>query len=739
MAKCKPYIVRVAVPSPLRRLFDYLVPDTVFQENVDHCADVGCRVAVTFGRREVIGLIIEKATTSDFDIGKLKPINRLLDSAPLVPDQLFELFGWAANYYQYPMGDALFSTLPVLLRKGEPLPKLGTRHWRLTQKGKGLGKDSLKRAPSQQALVEQLKTTGAVADLVLSKDFSRAILTSLEQKELIECFQKSNTETSVSNILKQDALKLHDSQQSALDSIEQHIFNCYLLDGVTGSGKTEIYLQAIEKTLRYDRQALVLIPEISLTPQTEKRFRDRFNVPIVTLHSGLTDKNRLAAWTSAKTGEARIILGTRSAVFTPLCQPGLIIVDEEHDQSYKQHEGFRYSARDLAVIRARRENISIILGSATPSIESLNNCAADRYQHLVLTDRAGNAVQPTWSIVDLKNEQCEAGIAAPTLANIRQTVEQGQQVLVFLNRRGFAPAIICHQCGWSGECHHCDSRLTVHRARGRLVCHHCDYQQRIPHLCPSCQGQELISVGEGTERSEAHLEKCFPNTKILRVDRDSTRKKGAMQAVFDVADSGEPCILIGTQMLAKGHHFANVTLVAVLDADSGLFSPDFRSHERMGQLLTQVAGRSGRGDLPGKVVIQTHQPQHPLLEVLINKGYGFFAQQLMSERRITQLPPFRHMALIRAESDRANEAESFLRLARSIAERISPPSPLVTYLGPLPAMLEKRAGRFRFVLQINASKRSLLQSLLSALALTLEEHKDSRRVRWSIDVDPQEI
>ena len=437
--------------------------------------------------------------------------------------------------------------------------------------------------------------------------------------------------------------------------------------------------------------------------------------------------------------EARIILGTRSAVFTPLCQPGLIIVDEEHDQSYKQHEGFRYSARDLAVIRARRENISIILGSATPSIESLNNCAADRYQHLVLTDRAGKAVQPTWSIVDLKNEQCEAGIAASTLTNIRQTVEQGQQVLVFLNRRGFAPAIICHQCGWSGECHHCDSRLTVHRARGRLICHHCDYQQRIPHLCPSCQGQELISVGEGTERSEAHLEKCFPNTKILRVDRDSTRKKGAMQAVFDVADSGEPCILIGTQMLAKGHHFANVTLVAVLDADSGLFSPDFRSHERMGQLLTQVAGRSGRGDLPGKVVIQTHQPQHPLLEVLINKGYGFFAQQLMSERRITQLPPFRHMALIRAESDRANEAESFLRLARSIAERISPPSLLVSYLGPLPAMLEKRAGRFRFVLQINASKRSLLQSLLSALALTLEEHKDSRRVRWSIDVDPQEI
>ena len=739
MAEDTPLIVRVAVLSPLRRLFDYLIPNNVVEAWPDCKAEVGCRVMVPFGRREVVGLVVEHITTSELSLDQLKPVNRLLDSGPLLPSKLLTLFSWAANYYQHPIGDALFGMLPVLLRKGEPLPILGTRYWQLTNKGKGLGSDSLKRARSQKELIDRLLSNGACADSILVSDFSRAIITTLESKQLIESFQHANTKISTQNILKQDALTLHDSQRLVLDSIDQHSFNCYLLDGVTGSGKTEIYLQAIEQTLRYDRQALVLIPEISLTPQTEKRFRDRFNVPIVTLHSGLTDKQRLAAWTSAKRGSAQIVLGTRSAIFTPLARPGLIIVDEEHDQSYKQQEGFRYSARDLAVSRAHKEGISVILGSATPSIESLNNCATGRYNHLILTDRAGTAKQPNWSLVDLKSEKSEAGIAAFTLSAISQTVEQGHQVLVFLNRRGFAPAIICHHCGWSAECHNCDSRLTVHRARNRLICHHCDYQQRVPHLCPGCQGQELISLGEGTERSEEYLEKCFPQTKVLRVDRDSTRKKGAMQEVFEIGSSGEPCILIGTQMLAKGHHFANVTLVAVLDADSGLFSPDFRSHERLGQLLTQVAGRSGRGDLPGRVIIQTHQPQHPLLEMLIGSGYSFFAQQIMAERKITQLPPFRHMAVIRAESDRANEAEKFLRTARNIAEGINHPSPLISYLGPLPAMLEKRAGRYRFVLQIDASKRSILQVLLDALIVELNLHKDARRVRWSIDVDPQEM
>ena len=739
MADLTPVIVRVAVPSPLRRLFDYLVPAEMVTDAPPSALQPGCRVKVTFGRREVTGLIIECADTSTFALEKLKPVTQLIDVEPLLPASLFRLFIWASRYYQHPIGDALFSTLPTLLRKGALPPEQGQKCWQLSTFGKGLGPDSLKQAPKQRAVIDKLLAEGVVSDEQLVALFSRAVLKPLEEKLLIESSNQCIPEVALDKLLRQDNLTLYPSQKQALEAIDHHHFNCSLLDGVTGSGKTEIYLQSIEKTLRYERQALVLIPEISLTPQTEKRFRDRFHVPIVTLHSGLTDKQRLNAWMQARSGQAKIILGTRSAIFTPLKAPGLIILDEEHDPSYKQQEGFRYSARDLAVIRAQQEHIPIILGSATPSLESLNNCHAGRYQHLVLSTRAGNAVQPDWQVIDLKTERSNAGIAATTLMAIDQTLKNNHQVLVFLNRRGFAPAMLCHQCGWTAECQHCDSRLTVHRARGRLICHHCDFQQRVPQQCPSCRSRELIAAGEGTERSEAFLQQYFPDTTVLRVDRDSTRKKGAMQEVFNTADSGESCILVGTQMLAKGHHFENVTLVAVLDADSGLFSPDFRSHERMGQLLTQVAGRSGRGIARGRVIVQTHQPDHPLLALLISQGYGHFARQLLPQRELSQLPPFRHMSVIRAESHRPDEADAFLRLARKIAEKLQVPTPALSYLGPLPALMEKRAGRFRYVLRIDADQRPALQVLLSAVAVELENHKDSRRVRWSIDVDPQEL
>jgi len=569
--------------------------------------------------------------------------------------------------------------------------------------------------------------------------YSAALLKQLQAKGLIEAVSLQPQPAEEAQLLKEPALNLHASQQIAMDQIECHGFNTWLLDGVTGSGKTEIYLQCIEQILRYGRQALVLIPEISLTPQTEKRFRDRFNVPLVTLHSAMTDKARLDAWAAAQSGAAKIVLGTRSAVFTPLQTPGLIIVDEEHDPSYKQQEGFRYSARDLAVIRAKQENIPVILGSATPSLESLNNCHSGRYQHLRLTTRAGNASQPNWRIVDLKTDVAECGVAQSTLKAIRETLANKQQVLVFLNRRGFAPTMLCHQCGWVAECKSCDARLTVHRSRGLLMCHHCQYQQRIVPACPNCQSHHLVAAGEGTERSEAFLQGLFPEIPVLRVDRDSTRNKGAMQAIIDTVDSGQPCILIGTQMLAKGHHFANITLVAILDADSGLFSADFRSHERLGQLLIQVAGRSGRGKIAGKVIVQTHQPQHPLLELLITEGYSSYANLLLSQRGLAQLPPFSQLAVIRAESPQARDAEAFLQDARRAAEAIACPSPQLSYLGPLPALMEKRAGRYRYLLQISAGQRGELQQLLATLCAQLEKLKKANSVRWSIDVDPQEL
>jgi len=741
MPQTGPIILRVAVPTPLRRTFDYIFPENLLKELDGNLPLPGSRVAIEFGRRTLVALIIEVTDSSDIALEKLKPINDILDLSPILSPDILKLFSWAANYYQYPIGEALFTALPALLRKGETTELPAVKHWRVSELGLSTETESLDRAPRQKALLQFLKDKiAAVPESDLTGLFSATIRNQVEAKGLIEFFLAHHEpKPSSDELLQQENLTLDPQQQVAMDAIELHGFSCNLIEGVTGSGKTEIYLQAIEKVLRYNRQALVLIPEISLTPQTEKRFTDRFNTLIVTLHSGMTDKQRLEAWIKAKTGEAKIILGTRSAIFTGFDDLGLIILDEEHDSSYKQQDGFKYSARDLAVIRAQREDIPVILGSATPSLESLNNCIEGRYKHLTLTQRANNATAPSWRVIDLKTEATSCGIAQSTLDAIQQRLDAQQQVLVFLNRRGYAPALVCHSCGWSADCPKCDSKLTFHRARGRLICHHCDYQQRKPHYCPSCNSKEIMTAGEGTEQSEEFLAKRFPNNEVIRIDRDSTRRKGAMQEFFATADSGKPCILLGTQMLAKGHHFENVTLVVILDADSGLMSADFRSHERIGQLLIQVAGRSGRGKLKGEVIVQTHQPDHPVLDQLFNQGYSPLALQLLQQRQQGMLPPCRPLAVIRAESTYPNQAIELLGLARKLCDQQRQTEPDIQCLGPLPALMEKRAGRFRFILQVTASQRGQLQRCLSAVAIQLDNEKLAQKVRWSIDVDPQEL
>lgn len=733
-------LLEIALPVPLRRHFDYLPPLDWTAEQIAELTP-GVLIHVPFGRQELIGVLLRIKTSSDQPEHKLRPALAIPDIQPVLDQELLDLCLWAADYYQCAAGEALQTALPVLLRQGEPAQLRGIAVFTLTTEGKGLPEGALKRAPKQAALLSALQARPYITREQLDElAIPRSIATTLIDKGLVTIITLAPSATSLQGeLLRQASLTLSDEQQQAFDQIDYSTFKTYLLDGATGSGKTEIYLQAIEETLKQGKQALVLVPEIGLTPQTLQRFQCRFNLPVVALHSRLNDRERLDAWLQARAGIARIIIGTRSALFTPLKEPGIIIIDEEHDGSFKQQDGFRYSARDLAAMRAHRLGIPLILGSATPSLETLHNAQQKRYQHLHLRARAGNAKPPEIQLLDIRGEILHEGFAQASIDAIGHTLRKGNQALVFLNRRGYAPALECHDCGWLANCNHCDARMTVHQTPRHLHCHHCDHQRALPRRCPACNSTKIQPLGQGTERSELVLQELFPDHKVIRVDRDSTRNKNSMQKLLADVHTGEPCILVGTQMLAKGHHFEDVTLVVIIDADAGLFSTDFRGPERMGQLLLQVAGRAGRAEKPGRVLLQSHHTDHPLVQTLVQQGYHALAELILQERQITQLPPFRQLALLRAESKQAQFAVAFLQQARQIAETLQPPSPLLGYLGPLPAMMEKRGDRFRYQLQISAAQRKPLQYLLRQLALQLEASPLASKVRWSLDVDPQEM
>ena len=674
-------IARVAVPSPLRRSFDYQLPAALLADYPD--LRPGVRLRVPFGSRELTAVLLEVDTRSDIELNKLKPVSAILDAEPLIPAHLLQLWLWAARYYQHPVGDALHTIMPA----GLPGTAVAKTRRRAT--------DKKPANPASQQPAEAERT--------------------LNSEQASACTLINNA---------------HGRYQ------------CFLLDGVTGSGKTEVYLQAIAHTRAQGKQALVLVPEISLTPQTLSRFRERFREPIAVLHSGLTARQRLNAWLEAASGTAGIILGTRSAVFTPMAAPGLIVVDEEHDGSFKQQDGFRYSARDLAVMRASSESIPVVLGSATPSLESLYNADNGRYMRLRLQQRAGTAVLPEFRLVDTQAGDLEQGFSRTLLTSMQTHLSAGKQVLVFINRRGFAPVLQCRDCGWTAECRYCDARLTLHKSPPHLCCHHCERRQPVIHNCPSCGGKAMQAVGLGTERSEAFLQRCFPQTRVIRVDRDATRRKDELDRLLNEVQTGEPCILVGTQMLAKGHHFPNVTLVAVLDADSGLFSADFRGQEFMAQLLMQVAGRAGRAETRGEVLIQTRHAAHLSLQTLIHQGYHALAEHLLQERRQTDMPPVTYMATLRAEAVNADTPVLFLQQARNLIEQYCAQHLAhgrILLNGPLPAPMEKRANRFRQQLHLRAWHRQDLQQTLSAVCHQLEQLPAQRQVRWSVDVDPQDM
>jgi primosomal protein N' (replication factor Y) len=725
-------IARVAVPGPLHELFDYRLP-------AGAAPAPGTRVRVPFGRGHRIGVVIECADHSDIPQARLRDIDSLLDDAPLFPGELLEFIVWASRYYHHPLGDCLETAMPALLRQGRPARPARERQWRLTDEGRDTdANEILRRAPRQAALLVRLQRYGEVS----ARNFPdwegdwRGGLARLVDKGL------AHTEDSPAFGLVQGrgdepAPTLNPDQQRVVEAVAGAPgFEALLVEGVTGSGKTAVYLEAIEAVVRRGQQALVIVPEIGLTPQLLDRFAARLAAPIAVLHSGLSDGERLGAWLAARAGEAAVVLGTRSAVFTPLARPGLVVVDEEHDASLKQQDGFRYSARDLALARAKRLDIPVLLGSATPSLESLHNAGQGRYRHLQLPNRATGAPMPRFRLLDVRGRPMSEGLSEPLLDHVGRHLEAGGQVLLFLNRRGYAPVLLCHECGWLAECERCDARLTYHHGRGHLRCHHCDYQRRVDAACPHCGSADLRPLGLGTERVEAALEAAFPDTSLVRIDRDSTRRRGEFERRMGAARDGAARLLLGTQMLAKGHHLPDVTLVGIIDADQGLFGADFRAAERLAQLIVQVAGRAGRAERPGEVAIQTHYPEHPLLQTLIRDGYPAFAAAALAERIAAGMPPARHLALLRAEAVDRDTPRRFLEQARSLSE--SNGACGVERLGPVPAPMERRAGRYRAQLLLQSEHRASLHALLARWVPGLRHLPLARKVRWSLDVDPAE-
>ena len=735
-------ILRVALDTPLRRLFDYLPP-----LHVDGALQPGVRVRVPFGRRQLVGILVGTGNSTDVPAAKLRPADAVLDASPVFDAKLFALLQWSAEYYRHPLGEVLAAALPALLRTGAALTA-AQECWQLTDTGRSEAREhTSKRASRLHALLDVLsdgQLHGAEALAAIHSDW-RAGVRTLQQRGYLASIMVEQAALPPG----QTATQIHtpvlgSAQQQALTKIVDNLgsFTTLLLHGVTGSGKTEVYLQAITAVLQRGQQALVLAPEIALTPQLLQRFRARFAVPIAVLHSGLNDGERLAAWRAARSGEAGIVIGTRSAIFTPLHRPGLIIVDEEHDASYKQQEGFRYSARDLAIARAQRHGIPVVLGSATPSLESLLRTRRKPEDLLRLPDRAGGAQAPQLKLVDLRQHAANQGLSTPVMLNIRRHLDANGQVLVYLNRRGFAPVLFCPGCGWSVPCPRCDARLTVHKRQNKLVCHHCAHEQTLTSACPTCKA-EVKPVGQGTERIEDTLQQIYPDAPLARLDRDSTSRKGELDATLARVLSGEVKILVGTQMLSKGHHFPDVTLVVILDADQGLFSTDFRASEKLAQSILQVSGRAGRGDRPGEVLIQTEYPDHPLLQRLLSDGYEGFAAAALAEREQAHWPPFTRIALLRAEATDLTAAMRFLqtaqRIAHDLSDRHGKARAAVKILGPAPAPMIRRAGLHRAQLLLHAVTPGPLQTLLANLLPRLEELPETKRVRWSVDVDPIEL
>lgn len=729
------------MPVPLNSLFDY-------RWDLASLPAPGQRVTVPFGNRRLTGILLAANSRASVADDRLKSVLELHDASPLLPADIVMLLNWAAQYYHYPIGEVFSAALPVLLRRGKPAELPSTMRYRISD---GFDRSAVKaNAPLQQRILEAAENhaTGGIDEATLRElgsSWRTALNRLISLGALVATEEPYPTPTaSQSDDLQTTALpELMPEQVDAVDKIfsMRGSYSTLLLNGVTGSGKTEVYLRAIAALVDDGQQVLVLVPEISLTPQLVARFECRIQGCIVSLHSGLNDTERMRNWLLASQGRADIVIGTRSAIFVPLPRLGMIILDEEHDNSLKQQDGFRYHARDLALVRGRNAAIPVVLGSATPSLETLYNVGQGRFAEQRLTRRAGDAVPPEIQLLDVRRRTLLEGVSDRLFEAIAECMACGQQALVFLNRRGFAPTLLCHDCGAVAECRYCDTRMTVHARSRSLRCHHCGAERHLPSGCETCGSEALDSVGYGTERVEKILQQQFHGVVVSRIDRDSTRRKGELQRHLSEATSGRAQILVGTQMLAKGHHFPLVTLVGILDVDRGLYGIDFRSAEQMGQLILQVAGRAGREKDRGKVLLQTRNPDNVLLRSLISDGYGAFAEGLLAERRAANLPPYSYAALIRAEAPLRSAPTELLGNLRHQLQSAVPDDPAddLQCFGPVPAPIERIGGRYRAQLLLQASNRRLLHTRLDKLQGILENLRLPRSMRWSIDVDPADF
>ncbi len=773
-------VVQVAVPVPLRRVFDYRFDGPMLAP--------GSRVKVPFGGRTMIGVVVSNRPPSS--ARRLKRIDAPLDADNLFGDRLLDLLIWASRYYHHPLGEALQTALPVALRTGKALSDpTETRYLRAIEPGQGEGQshdegqgegqgeghgqgeahghdeghregydedhdqvppraaaDLLARAPLQarvyQYLLDHRLDDGWVEGATFRQHFPEGhdALRRLQRKGLVEVAVRAAPASAFSPASSQ--VELNPEQRDALEAIAACAgrFASFLLHGITGSGKTEVYLEAAQRCIAGGAQVLMLVPEIALTPQLVATVSARLGDGVCVLHSALSGEKRYRAWWRARHGQAVAVLGTRSAVFTPMKSLGLIVVDEEHDISYKQQDGFRYHARDLAIKRASLENIPVVLGSATPSMETRHNARQGRHRLLVLASRTGAAKLPRIELIDLKQHRPREGVSTPLLQAIRRRLDKREQSIVFLNRRGFAPVALCQHCGWQAHCERCDARLTYHRDLERFQCHHCGRTRRAEMACGAC-GEALVLVGAGTQRLQSYLQEKFPGSSISRLDRDQITTQDQLERELEAIQRRQTDIIIGTQLIAKGHDFSGVTLVGVVNSDQGLYSIDFRAPEYLFQQLTQVSGRAGRARSPGEVLVQTAHPDNHTLQYMRQHDFEGFARHCLAERRAANYPPFSHIALWRAQSTQPTAALKFLRHSATVGARIRTQSGLdqVQIMDAVLSPMEKLAGRYRAQLMVRSNHRGQLHQLLREWIKAIETDPQARHARWSIDIDPMEM